>query len=86
MLQDRHDLLVILSLMRERTVRADLDHAAVFEFLPLRLPRALVQEIHGAIAEQAVDMIAVMARIILTGAVLEIIRCGRMWVFRSACT
>ena len=53
--QDLHDRIIMLRIMREGAVRAILDPSAVFLEIP-GIPGAVLQAIHGAVAEQAVEV------------------------------
>ena len=53
--QDLHDRIIMLRIMREGAVRAILDPSAVFLEIP-GIPGAVLQTVHGAIAEQAVEI------------------------------
>ena len=53
--QDLHDRIIMLRIMREGTTRAILDPPAVFREIP-GIPRAVLQAVHGAVAEQAVKL------------------------------
>ena len=53
--QDLHDRIIMLRIMREGAARAILDPSAVFLEIP-GIPRAMLQAVHGAVAEQAVEL------------------------------
>ena len=53
--QDLHDRIIMLRIMREGAARAILDPPAVFLEIP-RIPGAVLQTVHGAVAEQAVEI------------------------------
>ena len=53
--QDLHDRIIMLRIMREGTARAILDPPAVFREIP-GIPRAVLQAVQGAVAEQAVEL------------------------------
>ena len=53
--QDLHDRIIMLRIMREGAVRAILDPSAVFLEIP-GIPGAVLQTVHGAVAEQAVEI------------------------------
>ena len=53
--QDLHDRIIMLRIMREVTARAILDPPAVFREIP-GIPRAVLQAVQGAVAEQAVEL------------------------------
>lgn len=53
--QDLHDHIIMLRIMREVTARAILDPPAVFREIP-GIPRAVLQAVQGAVAEQAVEL------------------------------
>ena len=69
--QDLHDRIIMLRIMREVTARAILDPPAVFREIP-GIPRAVLQAVQGAVAEQAVELRkALMAGEIFTISVLK---------------
>ena len=53
--QDLHDRIIMLRIMREGAARAILDPSTVFLEIP-GIPGAVLQAIHGAVAEQAVEI------------------------------
>ena len=53
--QDLHDRIIMLRIMREGAARAILDPPAVFLEIP-GIPGAVLQAVHGAVAEQAVEI------------------------------
>lgn len=53
--QDLHNRIIMLRIMREGAARAILDPSAVFLEIP-GIPRAVLQAVHGAVAEQAVKV------------------------------
>ena len=53
--QDLHNRIIVLRIMREGTARAILDPPAVFREIP-GIPRAVLQAVQGAVAEQAVKL------------------------------
>ena len=53
--QDLHDRIIMLRIMREGAARAVLDPSAVLLEIP-GIPGAVLQAIHGAVAEQAVEV------------------------------
>ena len=53
--QDLHDRIIMLRIMREGAARAILDPSAVFFEIP-GIPGAVLQTVHGAVAEQAVEI------------------------------
>lgn len=53
--QDLHDRIIMLRIMWESTARAILDPSAVFLEIP-GIPGAVLQAVHGAVAEQAVEI------------------------------
>lgn len=50
-----HDRIIMLRIMWEGAARAILDPSAVFLEIP-GIPRAMLQAVHGAVAEQAVEI------------------------------
>ena len=65
--QDLHDRIIVLRIMWEGAARAILDPSAVFLKIP-RIPRAVLQAVHGAVAEQAVEL----RKTIMTGEIFTI--------------
>jgi hypothetical protein len=53
--QDLQDRIIVLRIMREGAARAILDPPAVFLEIP-GIPRAALQAVQGAVAEQAVEL------------------------------
>ena len=53
--QDLHDRIIMLRIMREGAAWAVLDPSAVFLEIP-GIPWAVLQAVHGAVAEQAVEL------------------------------
>ena len=53
--QDLHDRIIMLRIMREGAARAILDPSAIFLEIP-GIPGAVLQAVHGAVAEQAVEI------------------------------
>ena len=53
--QDLHDHIIMPRIMREGAARAILDPSAVFLEIP-GIPGAVLQAVHGAVAEQAVEV------------------------------
>ena len=53
--QDLHDRIIMLRIMREGAAWAVLDLPAVFLEIP-GIPWAVLQAVHGAVAEQAVEL------------------------------
>lgn len=53
--QNLHDRIIMLRIMREGAARAILDPSAVFLEIP-GIPRAVLQAVHGAVTEQAVEI------------------------------
>lgn len=53
--QDLHDRIIMLRIMREGAARAILDPSAIFLEIP-GIPGAVLQAVHGAVAEQAVKL------------------------------
>lgn len=53
--QDLHNSIIMLRIMREGAARAILDPPAVLLEIPW-IPRAVLQAVHGAVAEQAVKV------------------------------
>ena len=53
--QDLHNRIIMLRIMREGAARAILDPPAVLLEIPW-IPRAVLQAVHGAVAEQAVKV------------------------------
>ena len=53
--QDLHDRIIMLRIMGEGAARAVLDLSAVFLKIP-GIPGAVLQAVHGAVAEQAVEI------------------------------
>ena len=53
--QNLHDRIIMLRIMREGAARAILDPSAIFLEIP-GIPGAVLQAVHGAVAEQAVEI------------------------------
>ena len=53
--QNLHDRIIMLRIMREGAARAILDPSAIFLEIP-GIPGAVLQAVHGAVAEQAVEL------------------------------
>ena len=53
--QDLHDHIIMLRIVWEGAARAVLDPSAVFLEIP-RIPGAVLQAVHGAVTEQAVEI------------------------------
>ncbi len=53
--QDLHNRIIVLRIVWEGAARAILDPSAVFLKIP-GIPRAVLQAVHGAVAEQAVEV------------------------------
>lgn len=69
--QNLHDRIIMLRIMREGAARAILDPSAIFLEIP-GIPWAVLQAVHGAVAEQAVEIRkALMTREIFTISVLK---------------
>ena len=69
--QNLHDRIIMLRIMREGAARAILDPSAIFLEIP-GIPGAVLQAVHGAVAEQAVEIRkALMTREIFTISVLK---------------
>ena len=56
--QNLHDRIIMLRIMREGAARAILDPSAIFLEIP-GIPGAVLQAVHGAVAEQAVEPVFV---------------------------
>ena len=71
--QNLHDRIIMLRIMWEGAARAILDPSAIFLEIP-GIPGAVLQAVHGAVAEQAVEILR-MGRLVagkeLAGRVLE---------------
>ena len=65
--QDLHDRIIMLRIMWEGTARAILDPSAVFLEIP-GIPGAVLQAVHGAVAEQAVEI----CKTLVTGEIFTI--------------
>ena len=69
--QDLHDRIIMLRIMREGAARAVLDPSVVLLEIP-GIPGAVLQAVHGAVAEQAVEVRqSLMAGEIFTISVLK---------------
>ena len=53
--QNLHDRIIMLRIMREGAARAILDPSTIFLEIP-GIPGAVLQAVHGAVAEQAVEL------------------------------
>ena len=53
--QELHDHIIMLRIVWEGAARAVLDPSAVFLEIP-RIPGAVLQAVHGAVTEQAVEI------------------------------
>ena len=77
--QDLHDRIIMLRIMREGAAWAVLDPSAVLLEIP-GIPGAVLQSVHGAVAEQAVELRkALMTGEIFTISVLK----KTIWVFHA---
>ena len=65
--QDLHNRIIMLRIMREGAARAILDPPAVLLEIPW-IPRAVLQAVHGAVAEQAVKV----RKALMTGEIFAI--------------
>ena len=65
--QNLHDRIIMLRIMREGAARAILDPSAIFLEIP-GIPGAVLQAVHGAVAEQAVEL----RKALMTGEIFTI--------------